>query len=140
MFKAYGKCLNGISKQIYSILKSTGTKALRNYCVINRELSREYLSCFADTRLTIRYRKCLFKLGETLNYAAEVAEEDEIFSSLCCGFNRLSSCLDSTFQSNGACTDPNINLRSYSKTFVKGLFGSVSDAFCSSYSESRFFF
>lgn len=96
----------------------------------------EYLSCFQDTKLTSKYRKCVFKFGENLNFAAEAAEEDEIFSTLCCGFNTLSICLDEAFlNNNGACTNPNLNLRAYSRTLFKGLFGSVSDAFCSSYTE-----
>lgn len=99
----------------------------------------EYFSCFQDTRLTRKYRKCIFKFGETLNYAADTASEDEIFSTLCCGFRSLSGCIDDAFlNNNGACTNPNINLRAYSKTLFKGLFGSVSDAFCSSYTEGTF--
>lgn len=37
MYKAYGKCLTGIGKQIYGIIKSTATKALRNHCIINAQ-------------------------------------------------------------------------------------------------------
>jgi len=135
LYRAYGKCLHGISKQIFSIIKSTATKALRNYCVINPEVSKEYLSCFADRKLTNNYKKCLFKFGEHMHYASESENEEEIFSSLCCTFNSLSHCLDETFQSNGACTNPKLNLRAYSKTLFKNLFGSVSDAFCSAYNE-----
>lgn len=102
-------------------------------------VSLEYFSCFQDAKLTTKYRNCIFKFGENLNYAADEAGEDEIFVSLCCGFNSLSSCLDEAFlNNNGACTNPNLNLRAYSKTLFKGLFGSVSDAFCSSYTEGTF--
>lgn len=161
MYKAYGKCLTGIGKQIYSIIKSTATKALRNHCILNPKRkflilffflkrvwshlfifslgSLEHLSCF-DERLTSKYRKCLFKFGDSLTYASEMAEEDDIFSSLCCGFNGLSNCLDTTFQSNGACTDPKINLRAYSKTLFKNLFGTVADTFCATYTNGKIIF
>ena len=101
--------------------------------------SLEYLSCFQDKKLTNKYRKCVYKFGENLNYAADAAVEEEIFSSLCCGFNSLSTCLDDAFlDNNGACTNPNINLRAMSRTLFRGLFGSVSDAFCSSYTNGTF--
>lgn len=140
MFKQYGKCLTGIGKQVYSILKTTSARALRNYCVINPTTAREYLSCFADNDLTLKYRSCLFNFGETMNFAAEGAEDHEIIPSLCCSFTQLQGCLETTFESNGACTDPRINLKSYSKTFMKSLLGSISDSFCSSYTSGNFKF
>lgn len=66
-----------------------------------------------------------------------MAEDIEIFSSLCCGFNTLGTCLDEAFVNNGACSNPNLDLRAFSKNLFKGLFGSIMDSFCSSYSQGK---